>query len=150
MVNILVYSYCVNCCSCFSQLLQLVLPYFLYFSVFLLLLEYVKLDNNFCYQVLVEVCMFLIIFIFIIMSMFVCIMFLSHLYKKKKMLCPSTRAPKFSTQMPWLFIIKICFTIKAWRKLIQSVVGVEILRICVTSLILRVLRLEFWVSESGT
>ena len=24
---------------------------------------------------------------------------------------PSTRAPKFSTQMPWLFIIKICFTI---------------------------------------
>ena len=64
------------------------------------------------------------------------------------MLCPSTWAPTFSTQMPWLFIIKICFTIKAWKKLIQSVVRVEILRICVTSLILRVLRSGFWVPES--
>ena len=43
---------------------------------------------------------------------------------------PSTRVPRFSTQMPWLFIIKICFTIKAWRKLIQSVVRVGILGMC--------------------
>ena len=47
---------------------------FYIFSVLLLLLKYIKLDNSFCYQVLVEVCMFLIIFIFIILSMFACIM----------------------------------------------------------------------------
>ena len=84
MLNISVYIYCVTCCSCFSQLSLLVLLYFLYFSVFLLLLEYVNLDNSFCYQVLVEVCMFLIIFIFIILSMFVCITYFCRIYRKKK------------------------------------------------------------------
>ena len=46
----------------------LVLLYVLHFSVFLLLLllSYVKLDKSFCYQVLVEVSKFLIIFIFTI------------------------------------------------------------------------------------
>ena len=84
MLNISVYIYCVTCCSCFSQLSLLVLLYFLYFSVFLLLLEYVKLDNSFYYQVLIEVCMFLIIFIFIILSMFVCILCFCRIYRKKK------------------------------------------------------------------
>ena len=46
------------------------------FLTFFLLLEYVKLDNSFCYQVLNEVCIFLIIFIFIILSMFVCLMYI--------------------------------------------------------------------------
>ena len=61
---------------------------------------------------------------------------------------PSTRAPKFSTQIPWLFIIRICFTIKAWRKLIQFVVRVGIVRIFVTSSILMVLYSGFWASGS--
>ena len=61
---------------------------------------------------------------------------------------PSTRAPKFSTQMPQLFIISICFTIKAWRKLVQSVVWVRVLRICARSSILSVLCSGFWVSGS--
>ena len=45
-------------CSCFSQISLLVLVYMLHFSAFLLF-EYVKLDNSFCYQVLVENCKFL-------------------------------------------------------------------------------------------
>ena len=64
--------YCVTCCSCFSQLSLLVPLYYLCFSVFVLLFEYIKLDNSFCYQVLVKVCMFLIIFVFIILSI-VCV-----------------------------------------------------------------------------
>ena len=83
MLNTSVCIYCVTCCSCFSQLSLLVLLYFLYFSVFLLLLVYIKLDNSFYYQVLVEVCMFLIIFIFIILSMFVCILYFCRNYRKK-------------------------------------------------------------------
>ena len=82
MLNLSVYINCVTCCSCFFQLLLLVLLYFLCFSVFLLLLEYVKLDNISCYQVLVKVCMFLIIFIFITLSMFVCIMYFCRIYRK--------------------------------------------------------------------
>ena len=84
MLNISVYIYRVTCYSCFSQLSRLVLLYSLYFSVFLLLLKYVKLDNSFCYQVLVEACMFLIIFIFIILSMFMCILHFCRIYRKKK------------------------------------------------------------------
>ena len=34
---------------------SVVLLYLLHFSVFLLLFEYVKLDNSFCYHVLIEV-----------------------------------------------------------------------------------------------
>ena len=56
---------------------------FKYFLVLLLLLKYVKLSNSFCYQVLVEICMFLIIFIFIILSMFVCMMYFFRNYRKK-------------------------------------------------------------------
>ena len=78
-----VYIYCVTRCSCFSQLSLLVVLCFFYFSVFLLLLEYVKLDNSFSYLVLVEVCMFLIIFIFIILSMFVCIMYFCRIFRKR-------------------------------------------------------------------
>ena len=78
-----VYIYCVTRCSCFSQLSLLVVLCLFYFSVFLLLLEYVKLDNSFSYLVLVEVCMFLIIFIFIILSMFVCIMYVCRIYSEK-------------------------------------------------------------------
>ena len=70
-------------CSCFSQLLLLVLLYFLYFSILFLLLKNVKLDNSFCYQVLVEVSMFLISFIFIMLSIFVCIMYFCQNYRKK-------------------------------------------------------------------
>ena len=77
-----VYNYCVTCFSYFFQLSPLAPLYVLHFSVFLLLFEYVKLDNSFYYQVLVEVCMFLIIFIFIIFSMFVCIMYFCRSYKK--------------------------------------------------------------------
>ena len=51
------------------------LLYFFYFSVVLLLFNYAKLDNSFCHQVLVEVCMFFIIFIFIILPMFVYIIY---------------------------------------------------------------------------
>ena len=79
-----VYIYCVTRCSCFSQLSLLVVLCLFYFSVFLLLLEYVKLDNSFSYLVLVEVCMFLIIFIFIILSMFVCITYFCCIYSEKK------------------------------------------------------------------
>ena len=78
-----VYIYCVTRCSCFSQLSLLVVLCLFYFSVFLLLLEYVKLDNIFSYLVLVEVCMFLIIFIFIILSMFVCIMYFCRIFRKR-------------------------------------------------------------------
>ena len=78
-----VYVYCVTRCSCFSQLSLLVVLCLFYFSVFLLLLEYVKLDNSFSSLVLVEVCMFLIIFIFIILSMFVCIMYFCRIYRKR-------------------------------------------------------------------
>ena len=78
-----VYIYCVTRCSCFSQLSLLVVLCLFYFSVFLLLLEYVKLDNSFSYLVLVEVCMFLIIFIFIILSMFVCIMYFCRIFRKR-------------------------------------------------------------------
>ena len=56
---------------------------FKYFLVLLLLLKYVKLGNSFCYQVFVEICMFLIIFIFIILSMFVCMMYFFRNYRKK-------------------------------------------------------------------
>ena len=56
---------------------------FFIFSVLLLLLEHVKLDNNFCYQVLVEVCMFLIIFIFIILPMLVWITYFCRNFRKK-------------------------------------------------------------------
>ena len=75
--------YFVTCCSCFSQLSLPVLLYFLYFSVLLLLFKYVKLDNSFYYQALVEVCMFLIIFISIILSVFVWIMYFCQNYRKK-------------------------------------------------------------------
>ena len=78
-----VYVYCVTRCSCFSQLSLLVVLCLFYFSVFLSLLEYVKLDNSFSYLVLVEVCMFLIIFIFIILSMFVCIMYFCRIFRKR-------------------------------------------------------------------
>ena len=78
-----VHIYCVTRCSCFSQLSLLVVLCLFYFSVFLLLLEYVKLDNSFSYLVLVEVCMFLIIFIFIILSMFVCIMYFCRIFRKR-------------------------------------------------------------------
>ena len=50
------------------------------FSVFLLLTEYVKLDKF--DQVLVEVCKFLFIFIFITLPMFVGIMYFSLIYRK--------------------------------------------------------------------
>ena len=50
------------------------------FFVFLILLEYVKVYNSFCYQVLVENRMFLIIFIFIILPVLVCIMYISRIY----------------------------------------------------------------------
>ena len=83
VLNFSFYIYCVTYCSCFPQLSLLVLLYFLYFSVFLLLLEYVNFDSSFCYQVLVEVSMFLIIFIFIILSMFVYIMYFCRIYRKK-------------------------------------------------------------------
>ena len=53
---------------------------FLTFSVFLLLTEYVKLDKF--DQVLVEVCKFLFIFIFITLPMFVGIMYFSLIYRK--------------------------------------------------------------------
>ena len=56
---------------------------FFIFSVLLLLLEHVKLDNNFCYQVLVEVCMFLIIFVFIILPMLVWITYFCRNFRKK-------------------------------------------------------------------
>ena len=55
-----------------------------------------------------------------------------------------TRASNFLTQMPQLFIIKICFKLK----LIQSVVRVGILGISVASSILRVLLSGFWASGS--
>ena len=57
--------------------------FFIFFSL-LLLPKYVKLDNSFCCQVLVEVCMFLIIFIFIMLSIFVCIRYFCRNYRKKK------------------------------------------------------------------
>ena len=78
-----VYIFCVTRCSCFSQLSLLVVLCLFYFSVFLSLLEYVKLDNSFPYLVLVEVCMFLIIFILIILSMFLCIMYFCRIYRKR-------------------------------------------------------------------
>ena len=53
--------------------------------------------------------------------------------------CFGPCTPKFSTQMLYLFIIKICFTVKV----IQSVVRVGILEICVTSSTLRVLLSRF-------
>ena len=84
VLKISIHIYCVTCYICFSQLSLPVLLYFLHFSVFLLLLEYVKLDNSFSYPVLVEVCMFLIVFIFIILSMFVCIMYFCRIYRKIK------------------------------------------------------------------
>ena len=83
MLNISVYIDCVICCSCFSQLSLLVLLYFLYFSVFLLLLQYVKLGNSFYYELLVKVCMFLIIFIFIIFSVLVYIIYFCCSCRKK-------------------------------------------------------------------
>ena len=45
--------------------------------------NYARLDNSFCYQVLVKVCKFLIILIFINWSIFVCIMYFCHTYRKK-------------------------------------------------------------------
>ena len=83
VLNLLVCIYFVTCCSCSSQLSLLVPLYFWYFSVFSLLLEYVKLDNSFRYQVLAEVWMFLNTFIFIIFSMFVCMYFFAFIEKKR-------------------------------------------------------------------
>ena len=45
--------------------------------------EYFKLDNRFCYPILVEICKFLIIIIFNLLSMFVCIMYFYSIYSKK-------------------------------------------------------------------
>ena len=56
---------------------------FLIFFSILLLLEYIKLDNSFCYQVLIEVCLILIIFIFNILLLFVCIMYFRRIYREK-------------------------------------------------------------------
>ena len=47
---------------------------------------HIILDNSFYYQVLIEVCKFLIIFIFIILSMFVCTMYFCRIYKKEVIL----------------------------------------------------------------
>ena len=59
---------------------------------------------------------------------------------------PSTRAPKssFWLRCPSFLLSKFASQLK----LIQSVVRIRILRICVTSSILRVLLSEFWVSDS--
>ena len=56
---------------------------YFFFSVLLLLLKYIRLYNSFCYQVLVEVSKFSIIFISIILSMFVFIMYFCHIDRKK-------------------------------------------------------------------
>ena len=53
------------------------------FQYFYQYLNDVKLHNSFCYHVLVEVCKFLIIFIFINLSMFACIMNFCLIYKKR-------------------------------------------------------------------
>ena len=45
--------------------------------------EYVKLDNRFYYQLLTEVCNFLIIVIFFILPMLVCIMYFYSINRKK-------------------------------------------------------------------
>ena len=57
---------------------------------------------------------------------------------------PSTRAPKFLTQIPSFLLSKFASQLK----LIQSVVRVGILVICVTSQVFRVLLSGFWVSGS--
>ena len=57
---------------------------------------------------------------------------------------PSTRAPKFLTQIPSFLLSKFASQLK----LIQSVVQVGILVICVTSQVFRVLLSGFWVSGS--
>ena len=57
---------------------------------------------------------------------------------------PSTRDPSFRLRCPSFLLSKFASQLK----LIQSVVWVGILRICVTSSILRVLLSEFWVSGS--
>ena len=57
---------------------------------------------------------------------------------------PSTRAPKFLTQIPSFLLLKFASQLK----LIQSVVRVGILVICVTSQVFRILLSGFWVSGS--
>ena len=63
--------------------LPLVLLYLLHFSVFLSLFAHAKLDRSFSYQVFVEVCKSLIIFILTIISLFVCIMCFCGIYRNK-------------------------------------------------------------------
>ena len=92
----------------FSNHTLLVLLYFLYFSIYLLLLEYVKLDNSICYQVLVKVCMFLIIFIFIILSMFVCVLYFCRIYRRKKNKKQKKTTP-FAYRTSTKFILKFNF-----------------------------------------
>ena len=69
----------------------------------MLLFEYVKLDHSFYYQVLIEVWKLLIILIFIILSMFVCIICFCHIYGKKISFCANLKAFLFQTNKQSLF-----------------------------------------------
>ena len=87
IANLYFYFYVTTSCSCFFSTVTFDFNCALFFSLFFFFFFwYVKLENALSYQVLVEICKFLIISIFSNLPMLVCLfVFFCRIYKREKL-----------------------------------------------------------------